>query len=183
MSKLLILDIDGTIIYADTVDEWRDTATCDFRVDVDTVCVSKRPHLVEFLRWSFDTFAVAFWSLSDKEYVDAILENVLEADMKPLFVWYGDKCTKVKIQEGLYDTSVRYCKELKKVWKHLKRTVPKYDETSTIIVDDTPFTYSRNYGNAVAIASFTGDINDVELLRVQRVLSRLNDTSNVRDRS
>lgn len=174
-NKLLILDIDGTLIHADEVANDSSEA-CDFLIDEGVFHVRMRPHLKEFLTWAFATFAVAVWSLSDKKYVDEILKNILDPGMQPLFVWYGDRCTKVRVREGLYDHSTRYCKELRKVWKYLKT----YDKMSTIIVDDTPFTYSRNYGNAVPILSFTGEDDD-ELLRVQKVLNRLKDAENVRD--
>jgi RNA polymerase II subunit A small phosphatase-like protein len=170
---LLILDIDGTLIYPE--DYKLDDYDFSFYVYNSTIYVKKRPWLDEFLKLCFKHFQVAIWSASGKEYVDRVLENILASDQKPVFVWSADRCTQVRSRDGLSSYPTYVVKDLKKVWRR-----KLYHRNQTLIVDDTSSTYSRNYGNAVPIKSYMGAKDDQELGRVWKLLFELKDCSNVR---
>jgi hypothetical protein len=64
------------------------------------------------------------------------------------FVWFGDRCSPGKR------------KRLSKLWRRWQRMTPH----NTLILDNSPETYASNYGNAIAIPTYTlGHEKDVYL--------------------
>jgi RNA polymerase II subunit A small phosphatase-like protein len=49
-----------------------------------------------------------------------------------------------------------------------------------LIVDDTPRKCIHNYGNAIYVREYEGQVDDDELLHLGRYLSTLKDADNVR---
>src|SRR5205085_12652565 len=181
MKLIVILDIDNTLIDAEFDDSYRIKNVkpdFKFKIDNDVFNIWKRTGLDEFLEWLFNNHEVAFWSASHKEYVDEVLRNILKHNMKPLFIWSSNKCTKKIKYEGWTTDSIYIIKDLNKFWK--KKSNREELKRKTIIVDDTPTTYLRNYGNALPIGHFMKDPKDIELSRIKEALTILSEYSNVR---
>jgi len=105
------------------------------------------------------------------------------------FVYTENKYTravnKKEITDGNFYPSSRFIKPLKKLWKSKHRIL--YNRNNTIIIDDTEYTYERNYGNALKISdySFYYDKNDQELVtmvtKLEACKEKLNRYGSVRN--
>lgn len=88
--KLLILDLDETLIYASETELER---PADFHMG--RFHVYKRPHLEEFLTACFSWFDVAVWTSASPAYAQGIVKAIF-SDLNALkFVWASDRCTRV----------------------------------------------------------------------------------------
>lgn len=94
--KLLILDIDETLIYATEKTLER---KADFRVG--HYFVYKRPHLKEFLSQCLDWFEVAVWTSSSPDYAKEILANIFDDVSVLSFVWASDRCTYLVLRQRI----------------------------------------------------------------------------------
>ena len=162
--KLLVLDLDETLIYATEAELARPS---DHRVG--HYFIYRRPHLREFLAHVAKRFEVAVWTASTRPYADAICEQIFEYE--PSFIWAKDRCTHRRNVES--DT-----------WEHHK-SLGKikrrgYDLAGVIAVDDTPEKYARSYGNLVRVSPFWGDLTDEELPYLASYLDTLAQVANVR---
>ncbi len=178
--RLIVLDIDGTLIHGFLSHETPDKGMYDFDFthrNGDHFYVKKRPHVDEFLTWLFRKYTVAFWSASDDEYVYRVLGFLLNDNMKPLFIWTQKMCSIKTVLLGPYNYGVVVYKKLHKVWDDQKFGFAK---EQILIIDDTPTTYSYNHGNAIPISPFTmNQVTDTELLRIRNILSLLDNVENV----
>lgn len=113
----------------------------------DTVVL--RPYVKEFLDYCFSEFTVHVWTAASKLWADEVLAALPRSDFHSvrcgantsyMYSWYGIK--------------VRQTKDLGRY----------YDKDWSIIVDDTPESFRRNYGNAVYIKTYKGNTDDRELL-------------------
>lgn len=164
--KLLVLDLDETLVYATTgKPEWPP----DFRLA--HYIVYKRPCLDTFLRNICDHYRIGIWSSADELYITAMIEQVVPAGITVEFVWGRSKCTTK--YDPVYDC---YCFE-KRLYK-LKNKGFSLD--NILLVDDSPEKTRYNYGNAIYIRPFTGDPTDVELLLLYDYLLTLKDSDNIR---
>ena len=182
MQKLLILDIDETLVSCDcTCCNKMDNIKYDFDLyfgDEKYYCI-KRPFLDDFLKYCKTNFRIAFWSAGEKVYVERIVDEILKnTGIEPLFVWSFEKCTKKLSFVSFFNNKTILYKKLKKVWRNKKFNC---DKKNVLILDDTEITYKYNTGNAISIKKFFGkDENDTELLRVKGVLETLKDCEDVR---
>ena len=86
--KLLILDLDETLIYAT---EEKLKYEPDFIVG--QYFVYKRPFLNEFLSFCFDNFEVSLWTTATKNYAEEILQKILNKNQNLKFLWTLERCT------------------------------------------------------------------------------------------
>lgn len=156
----LVLDIDGTLVGADG---------------------QARPHLAAFLRDCFDACAsVSIWTAASEDWLNSVLANVLMPIMRNTdsfkYTWHGDRCSRLTprntiryIQRhGEMPDSLRTIKQLKKMW----RRDALMTRMNTLIIDDTPITYSSNYGNALPIDTYvSGTFDSMLLCMAERVHS------------
>lgn len=162
----IVLDIDGTLIDEDTMEA--------------------RPYLREFLHTCFCVCArVAIWTAAGSKWLETVhrlvLQPCLQENQKFAFMWHGDRCSMVTNKQALWAGDM-YAqrisrKRLKKVWRSNDRKNEGFGKNSTLIVDDTPRTYSDNYGNAIPIPTFTADLhgmNDACLLNLAAWLRHMN---------
>jgi RNA polymerase II subunit A small phosphatase-like protein len=164
--KLLILDLDETLIYGS---ENLLEHSADFRVG--RFYVYKRPHLDTFLQTCFSWFEVAVWTSASPGYARGIVKAIFPFPDLPTFVWASDRCTRVYNP----DTGEYYWR------KSLKKIQRKgYASESVIVVDDTPQKWERSYGNLVRVAPFEGNPNDDELVRLLIYLDYLRKEPDVR---
>lgn len=164
--KLLILDLDETLIYATEASLPRQA---DFLVE--QYHIYKRPFLKVFLKNCLDWFEVAVWTSSTPSYAIAIVSAIFENPKTLSFVWASDRCTVA------YDLErFEYYKR-----KNLKKVKRKgYRLESIIAVDDTPQKWEQSYGNLVRVNPFEGEETDDELKYLLLYLERLRYEENIR---
>jgi RNA polymerase II subunit A small phosphatase-like protein len=93
--KLLILDIDETLIHATnkSLDRLPDFMISKYQV-------YKRPYLDEFLQEIKEDFLLAIWSSASDDYVRAVVEKIIPKEIKLEFVWGRSRCT---LKRNLWD--------------------------------------------------------------------------------
>lgn len=164
--KLLVLDIDETLIYATEKKLDREE---DFTVG--PYSVYKRPGVDEFLSKCLDLFEVAVWTSASEDYANAVVDRLFDGKQDPSFLWTSDRCTKS------YDSDmhqIQYFKDIKK----LKRK--GYRKEDIIIVEDSKAKVHRNYGNAIIVREYLGERNDMELSGLLKYLEELGKVEDVR---
>ena len=160
--QLLVLDIDGTLISDDDKG-------------------AERPGAREFLAKCLASkeFDTAVWSAASPLHVHSVLARLIPAKddrAKLAFVLCDERCVRV-IPQPRDDDAENECgglmviprtiKPLKKIWSCARFRRLGYTRATTLVVDDTPSTYSRNYGNAVHISRYTSpDASDRALEHV-----------------
>lgn len=142
--KLLILDLNGVLVFRDK----------EKHIDY------KRENVETFLDWCFENFDVALWSSARKHNVEHIAKEVMGAErIKRLrFMWHQDQCTPHPTVEYVFK------KPLQKVWDIYG---PQYDQTNTLIMDDTAEKMEDNPPNTwFPVKTWKGDDdNEVETLK------------------
>ena len=174
---LLIIDLDETLIHASSTKVREET---DFQVF--HYFVYKRPGLAEFLSTCAQHFKLAIWSSASDDYVQAIVQQILPPGITLEFVWGRSRCTPFitpQIDEyGYYNldgtSSYEYAKRLKKVRRR------RFLLAQTLIVDDTPAKVQQNYGNAIYIKPYLGEVADEELRHLTAYLLLLKATEDFR---
>ena len=163
-TKLLILDLDETLIYATE----RPLAH-PFDFQVGPYFVYKRPYVNDFLRASQDWFEVAVWTSASPSYAIEIVEALFP--YAPFFVWASDRCTQAYDPERGEHFSVKNLRKVKQRGYQLEQV---------IVVDDTAEKHQQNYGNLVRVIEWTGDLEDTELLLLMPYLQELRTVENIR---
>lgn len=164
--KLLILDLDETLIYAT---EEKLEREADFIVG--QYFVYKRPFVESFLRFCFENFDVAVWTTATKSYAEEIFKNLLKENEVLQFLWTRERCTYE------FDEELREPILVKKLAKVRRRNCKL---ESVIVVDDSPNVWKSSYGNLVCVSKFKGDERDDELKLLPIYLEKLLNVSNVR---
>ncbi|MBX7172829.1 MAG: HAD family hydrolase [Pyrinomonadaceae bacterium] len=164
--KLLILDLDETLVYATEEKLERQE---DFTVG--EYFVYKRPHLQEFIEFCVENFGIAVWTSSSHNYATKIVEEIFPNLTELKFFWSRLRCT-IRYDEELQENYFE--KMMSKVRNR------KYDLAKVIVVDDSPEKLRNSYGNLVRIKPFFGDNEDNELQKLMVYLQRLRDAENIR---
>lgn len=165
--RLLVLDLDETLVH--TVDKPLVGRVADYQVA--GYHVYKRPHVDTFLTRTGSVFNLAIWSKGGTGYVEPTVRLLFEPHPQPLFVWSFPRCTRRWDQE---DHQEYHIKDLKKVYRQ------GFPKEHTLIVDDDPRNAERNFGQAVTIKAFTGELDDRELLYLADYLESLASVPNFR---
>jgi TFIIF-interacting CTD phosphatase-like protein len=87
-NKLLILDLDETLIYSIETPLARKP---DFLVE--PYFIYKRPNLDNFIATCFEWFDVAVWTSSGAEYATAIVAAIFPNPQLLKFVWTSERCS------------------------------------------------------------------------------------------
>lgn len=131
--KLIILDVNGLL--ADVISP---PPKCDKAdITIKRRAIFKRPFLDDFLRFCFERFDVALWSSRSKKILDNIVDYLL-GDMrcKLLFCWDQSQCTNTGFKTLENKHKDLFLKELKYIWKKYEGD---YDESNTLLLDDSPY--------------------------------------------
>jgi len=160
------LDLDETLISAS---EKEKAGGCDF--EIPGYFVRKRPYIDAFLERVREWFDLAVWTSGTDAYADAIVAKVFPPGAEFQFVWGRSRCV-IRYDEELHRHF--FLKDLKKV-KRLG-----FDLNRVLIIDDSPGTVSRNYGNHLCLRPFRGENGDRELLDVLPFLQWLKDQDDFR---
>lgn len=127
---LLILDINGILCVRS-----RDQADLEkLRPSIGQIAqtpIIPRPDLFDFLRFLDANFCLAIWTSAKSKTARKLVSALVPKDIerKFLFVWAQHNCTAETATEGTV-----FKKDLQKVWA----MYPLWNETNTVIVDDSP---------------------------------------------
>jgi RNA polymerase II subunit A small phosphatase-like protein len=175
MKRLIVLDLDETLIHTESVpEEWAKHLDYDFKfkgIGESLFYTKKRSFLDEFLDFSFKNFDVAIWTAAGKDYAKNIIKGIGLEERDLSFLYTQENCT---IRLNLDFSNYYGIKDLKKVKKY------GYSLEQTLIIDDVRETAVNNYGNLILIKEFTGDSDDTELLKLINYLEKIKDEPNYR---
>ncbi|KAI4343979.1 hypothetical protein L6164_011260 [Bauhinia variegata] len=164
--KLLVLDLNGLL--ADFV-EWPARGyKADMRLSKKSVF--KRPFCDDFLQFCFDKFHVGVWSSRHRVNVYRAVKFLMgKLESKLLFCWHQYHCTTTKFSTVEDKKKPLVLKELRKLWVKLEPGLPwekgDFNESNTLLLDDSPYKALRNPANT-AIFPYSyqyTDTNDASL--------------------
>ncbi|KAK9748136.1 hypothetical protein RND81_02G038300 [Saponaria officinalis] len=143
--KLLVLDVNGLLV--DVVAIYPARFKPDFILARKGVF--KRPFCDDFLRFCFKNFDVGIWSSRTMQNlttaVDFLMKNTKN---KLLFCWHQSHCTNTGYKTIENRDKPLVLKELKKLWENKNNDLPWqkgfYNESNTILLDDSPYKALRN---------------------------------------
>lgn len=163
--KLLVLDLDETLIYSTEQPLER---PADFQAG--RFHVYCRPGLPGFLTRCLEWFKVGVWTSSSEPYAQAVVDRIFPDPAQLDFVWSRDRCVR------------RFSAERQHYFwiKDLAKLKTRHPLEKILIVDDTSTKLMRNYGNHILIRQWTGDLADRELPAMLDYLEELGSVANVR---
>lgn len=167
MKKLLILDIDETLVHA--TQQVIGARDCDF--ETGWYLVYKRPFADKFLAYCFENFKVAIWTSAGKLFADSIVTMLISKHGTPEFVWSYERCTPRLNPETMEIIPIKNLDKVKKKGFNLDLT---------IMVDDTPEKLIKHYGNLVKVNQYLGEEEDSELEILVKYLEYLKGVPNIR---
>lgn len=169
---LVIIDLNGTLLYRPNKKQ-------------PTKFLS-RPHASLFLKYCIDTFRVVIWSSARPENVAAMCNSILTPEMrrKVVAIWGRDK---FNLTRGDFDLRVQCYKRLTSIWQdpQIASSHPhyllggKWDQTNTVLVDDSLDKGRSEPFNLIEVPEWTGDMQDGTLPQVHDHLNHLSLHSNV----
>lgn len=171
---LVVIDLNGTILFRPNRAQ-------------PTKFVA-RPHAIRFLEYCIETFHVVIWSSARPENVQSLVDAIVPPALKQkvLAVWARDK---FNLTPKDYSLRVQCYKRLSTIWAdpHISRTHPdsakgaRWDQTNTVLVDDSLEKGRSEPFNLIEIPEFSGDTNEQgEILpQVHDFLNYLSMHSNV----
>jgi carboxy-terminal domain RNA polymerase II polypeptide A small phosphatase len=164
--KLLILDLDETLLYATeaALDRPEDFRVYDYFVYL-------RPFLDRFVQFCLAHFRVAVWTSSGSLYAAHVVDKIFPSIDALEFVWSEGRCT---IRFDPEDRDQFALKPLKKVRRR------GYNLEQVLVIDDTPKKHQKNYGNLIPVREYHGSLEDNELLCLEKYLITLEQVPNVR---
>lgn len=157
----MVLDLDETLVHS----SFKPVPHADFVVPIEIdgvlhkVYVMKRPHVDEFLRRMGELYEIVLFTASLSKYADPV------ADLLDIH----KVCHRRLFREHCVHHQGNYVKDLSRLGR---------DITQTIIVDNSPFSYTFHPNNAVPVESWFFDPNDTELLEL---IPFLEDVTKVKD--
>ncbi|KAJ8560572.1 hypothetical protein K7X08_022432 [Anisodus acutangulus] len=140
--KLLVLDVNGLL--ADIVPLRYVPYSLEVNIIISGKAVFKRPYHDDFLKFCFERFHVGVWSSRIKRNMELVLDFLLgDAKHKLLFCWDQSHCTDTGFPVvGKRRSKPIILKKLKKLWDKYEPDLPwergEYDESNTLLLDDSP---------------------------------------------
>lgn len=127
--KLLILDLDETLIYSS---ETPLPYESDFQIG--DYFVYKRPGLAEFLKTCSGWFELGVWTSSSTDYANEVITQTFPKETELKFIFARERCTFIFNHDtGAYQT----VKSLKKIRDR------GFSLNKVIVVDDLPETFFK----------------------------------------
>lgn len=172
---LVLLDLDNTLITSElkkNITNGEITNKLIPDIDASNLGLKPeyifiRPYLNEFLSFLFDNFYVGLWSAANEKWISTICSQSILRNYKDkfLFIWNGSMC---KNKE----------KPLQKVWKMYS----EFNRTNTILIDDVLGIRTPNIRNRLNINKYQINnqmYNDIELLKIKKILENDNKINNI----
>lgn len=161
--KCLVLDLDETLVHS----SFGSLQHADYIVPVEIerlwhdVNVIKRPGVDEFLKKMGEIYEVVVFTASVSKFADPVLDklDIHQAVSHRLF------------RESCYNHNGDYVKDLSKLGRPL---------ADTIILDNSPASYTFHPKNAVPVSSWFNDPHDTELIDLCPFLADLGGVRDVR---
>ncbi|RUP06380.1 NLI interacting factor-like phosphatase-domain-containing protein [Jimgerdemannia flammicorona] len=161
--KLLVLDLNGTLIYRNKPKSG----------------ITPRPFLRDFLNFAFAHFDVMVWSSAQPENVNRMTE-FFGSHKKDLIATWDRKS--FDLSPAQYNKKSLTIKNLEAIWNK-SIAVHRYDQTNTILVDDSPLKAQLQPFNCLHLPEFDkkrcGRGTDHELQHAITYLDRARRQSNV----
>ncbi|KAM6522578.1 hypothetical protein FALCPG4_012223 [Fusarium falciforme] len=146
---LIVMDLNGTLLH-------RPNKRRPFHF-------VERPHAKAFMSYCLDTFHVAIWSSARPDNVSKMVDQLLTPEQRErcLLVWGRDTFGLCKAD---YDAKVQVYKRLTSVWSDPRimgahpavQAGGKWDQTNTILVDDSLEKARSEPFNLLQIPEFSG---------------------------
>ncbi|KAK9118367.1 hypothetical protein Scep_016460 [Stephania cephalantha] len=155
--KLLVIDLNGILV--DIVSFVPKEYRCDTRISKKYLF--KRPFCDHFIALCFEKFNIGVWSSRLRKNVDRVVDYVMgDKKKKLLFCWDQSHCTRTGYTTLENSSKPLVLKELRKLWdKHdpdLPWELGEYNQSNTLLLDDSPYKALRNPPNtAVFPAPFS----------------------------
>lgn len=153
----LVLDLDETLVHCsvEPVHLPDFTFPVEFHNATYTVYAKQRPHLQEFLRKIHGKYEIVIFTASQKVYANELL-NLIDPERKFFHHrLFRESCLAV---EG------NFLKDLNVLGRDLSKT---------ILVDNSPHAFGYQVDNGIPIESWFEEVNDRELLKLERFLRSL----------
>jgi len=171
--KLLILDLDETLIHADLDYSLKDKIKYDTILHFDSedeknipIPLIIRPGMYQFLNYASKEFDLIIFTASDQQYADTII-NYIERDQKYFKMrLYRNSC--IFIEPGLYIKDLRIFSNYKKM-------------EDIIILDNSLFSFANQLNNGILITSFFDDKTDTFLSNVKDYLDYIKNEKDIRE--
>ena len=171
--KLLILDLDETLIHVDfdyilkdKIDKYDKILYFDSEdeknIDIPLII---RPCLYEFLDYASKEFDLIIFTASEKEYADAIIDYIERNKKYFKMRLYRNHC--IYLEPGLYIKDLRIFTEHKNM-------------EDIIIVDNSLYSFANQLNNGILITSFFNDKNDSFLNNMRDYLEYIKDEKDIR---
>ncbi|KAI3685027.1 hypothetical protein L6452_34258 [Arctium lappa] len=143
--KLLVLDVNGLLV--DIVADPDETYRAD--TIIGSKAVFKRPYCDEFLQFCFERFNVGVWTSRTRRNIERVLDFLIkDSQHQLLFCWDQSHCTETGFNTIENSDKPLVLKELKRLWEKQDPSLPwdsgVYDETNTLLLDDSPYKALRN---------------------------------------
>jgi Dullard-like phosphatase family protein len=171
--KLLILDIDETLVHSDldfslNQNKTKYDAILHFDSEEEKnipVPLIVRPGTKKFLDYAVQEFDLVVFTASEQQYADVVIDY-LEKDKKYFKKrFYRNHC--VFIEPGLYIKDLRIFSGIKKL-------------EDIIILDNSLFSFANQLNNGILITSFFSDLNDSFLENVKCYLDYIKNEKDIR---
>ncbi|KOS19042.1 putative FCP1-like protein domain-containing protein [Escovopsis weberi] len=151
---LVIMDLNGTLLY-------RPNKRNPFNF-------IQRPHARSFMQYCLETFHVAIWSSARPENVGKMVAQLLTPAQRArlVVIWARDR---FGLSPADYDARVQCYKRLTSIWSDpdvaashpLARLGHRWDQTNTILVDDSIEKARSEPHNLLEIPEFSGVKNEL----------------------
>lgn len=164
MKKLLILDVDETLIHA--TNAWRPTAP--HTIDELLGAIYLRPHWPYFVTMMQPYYDLALWTAASESYLAKIQQHLF-ANVPFVFTWSRKDCRQAQYPDG----SPLFIKSLSQLES-------KYSLAQVLVVDDRQEALSENNDNLVLMPPFFGDVQDCFLPLLAARLQQWSTSSDVR---
>ncbi|KAI5849491.1 NLI interacting factor-like phosphatase-domain-containing protein [Morchella snyderi] len=160
--QLIILDLNGTLL----------ARKCG-RAKSGSINPTPRPGLRAFLSYIFKHFSVMVWSSARPDNVSLMLKALFTPAEKQMLLaeWGRDTLGLTRLE---FNQKVQVYKRLDRVWEGQYRVAfpmdGKWDQTNTMLLDDSPTKAVGQPYNHVEVSEFLGTMREV---REDRVLVNL----------
>ena len=166
MTPLLILDLDNTLIFGTAEPLAR---PADWRVG--PYHIYARSHLARFFQRVTAHYRLAVWTAATQLYAEEVVKHSFPPDARLEFLWSRGHC---KPRMDIETREEYWLKDLTKLRRH------GHDLDRILFVDDTAKNLSRNYGNLIAIAPYSGETEDNELMHLASFLESVTKNASLR---
>lgn len=157
----LVLDLDATLFYTSVEPLCTPLRCFDMGQESTYRYLYMRPHTLDFLAWASNVFEVVIWTAALESYARPRL-NITGIDRYADAILYRNAC-------DIVDGSM--IKNLSRLGRPM---------SNIIIVDDNPISYALNVELAYPIPPFSGEEDDLELLRLVPILRKMLELSSLK---